>query len=176
MRSLLLALLFALRTLAIFADEAGLVDWHYALLGLPHDRSTIFHQPYPDSKASLLYTLSERNVVGAVNPKDGNLVWRHDLQKPGIGRGQMSTADAQDIIVTAVGDAVNVWAAADGRLVWERRFAQSRAVDVALAGREHAQQSNETYIVYPLIAASTFKIYRFETEKDEIIWEYEDDR
>src|ERR1700719_4597891 len=67
--------------LAIFADEVNHVDFHYALLGIPSAQRTFFHRPSSSSNASLLYTLSEKSFLGAVNPKDGSIVWRQNLAR-----------------------------------------------------------------------------------------------
>ena len=108
-------------TVAVFADEAWNVDYHYALLGEPQEETTFFHQPNPTSKASLIYTLSKRGVVGAVNPRDGSVVWRQ-LLSPDLtsstDRGFLRAGEGQDTIVSGYGSQVAAWSAADGRLAW----------------------------------------------------------
>ncbi|KAK3715121.1 hypothetical protein LTR37_007331 [Vermiconidia calcicola] len=108
-------------TVAVFADEAWNVDYHYALLGEPQEETTFFHQPNPTSKASLIYTLSKRGVVGAVNPRDGSVVWRQ-LLSPNLtsstDRGFLRAGEGQDTIVSGYGSQVAAWSAADGRLAW----------------------------------------------------------
>lgn len=107
-------------TAAIYADEAYTNDFHLALLGTPQAHTTFFHRPSAASKASLLYTLSEKLVVGAVHPKDGSIVWRQRL-----GAGNYSTgggflrAGGDGTVISAANDEVHVWNAADGRLVWQ---------------------------------------------------------
>ena len=80
-------------SLAIFVDEVNDIDFHHALLGVPSPQSTFFHRPSSSSNASLLYTLSDRLVLGAVNPKDGSLVWRQDRHSSevrwAVGEGQV---------------------------------------------------------------------------------------
>ena len=106
---------------SVFADEAYRIDYHHLLLGSPQRNTTFFHRPSATSKASLLYTLSEKLVLGAVNPKDGAVVWRQWLkegQKEDYDKGYLKALDGEDIVVSAVGDTVNAWDAADGKLVW----------------------------------------------------------
>lgn len=110
-------------TLAVFADEAWNVDYHYALLGEPREETTFFHQPNPSSRASLVYTLSEENMLGAINPRDGAVVWRHALSSNANGSlssnvGFLRAGEGQDVVVSGVADQVAAWSAADGRLVW----------------------------------------------------------
>lgn len=63
----------------VFVDEAYRSDYHQALLGIPRSDNTFFSRPTASTNASLLYTLSDKDVLGAVNPKDGSLVWRQPL-------------------------------------------------------------------------------------------------
>ncbi|KAI5362280.1 Putative ER membrane protein complex subunit 1 [Septoria linicola] len=111
-------------TQAIFADEAWNVDYHHPLLGLPKEETTLFHRPNPASKASLIYALSEERVLGAVNPRDGSIVWRQLLA---IHAGSSNSSflragQGQDVVVSGVGHEVSAWSAADGRLAWNRHF------------------------------------------------------
>jgi hypothetical protein len=117
----LLAILVPL-TSAVFADEAYQIDYHHQLLGTPQTGKTTFHRPSPTSKASLLYTLSEKLVLGAINPKDGGVVWRQWLQDDRQDEnetGFLKAVDGEDLVVSAVGNHVRAWDAADGRLSWD---------------------------------------------------------
>jgi hypothetical protein len=106
---------------AVFLDEAGNTDYHFALLGLPQVDTTFFHRPNAASKASLIYTLSEQGIVGAVNPRDGSLVWRQALQLQGslANASFLRAGEDQDIVVSGHSNKVAAWAAADGRIVWD---------------------------------------------------------
>ncbi|MCJ1286870.1 hypothetical protein MMC26_006216 [Xylographa opegraphella] len=106
---------------SVFADEAYRIDYHHLLLGSPQRNTTFFHRPSATSKASLLYTLSEKLVLGAVNPKDGAVVWRQWLkegQKEDYDKGYLKALDCEPTVVSAVGNTVSAWDAADGKLVW----------------------------------------------------------
>lgn len=118
-------LLFAIgcllqQTLAVFADEAWSIDYHYALLGEPQQQTTFFHQPFPGSKASLLYTLSKKGVLGAVNPRDGSIVWRqlleHDLSRSTASF--LRASQDEDTVLSGINTQVAAWSAAEGRLAW----------------------------------------------------------
>lgn len=111
--------------LAVFADEAWNVDYHYALFGKPQADTTAFHRPNPESKASLLYTLSEQGVLGAVNPRDGTIVWRHLLAKNATRRESsfLRAGDGQDVVVSGIGNQVAAWSALDGRQSWSASLA-----------------------------------------------------
>src|SRR5579862_4536229 len=98
---------------AVFADDAYHADYHHPLVGIPREHSTFFHRPQASSRASLLYTLSEKLVLGAVNPKDGVLVWRQ-LLKPfsnltGPAEGFLRAGENENTVISAVGSLVSAW-------------------------------------------------------------------
>lgn len=104
---------------AVFADEAWNLDYHHALLGKPQESTTFFHRPNPASRASLIYTLSERGVLGAVNPRDGTLVWRQLLEANASSDSSFLRAgEDQNLVVSGIGSQVASWSAGDGRLAW----------------------------------------------------------
>ena len=135
--SLLLLLSCAIQEVAaIFSDDAYSLDFHHALLGPPEEHTTFFHKPSTESKASLLYTLSDIGVLGAVNPKDGTVVWRQRLAKleqdPST-YGLLKTTPGSDSVTSALDGKVQTWDAADGRLGWEWQSNGSvQAVELAL--------------------------------------------
>jgi ER membrane protein complex subunit 1 len=55
---------------ALHSDEAGIIDWHHKLIGTPLEGSTFLHKPVAGSGA-LAYTLTDRNVLAAINLRDG---------------------------------------------------------------------------------------------------------
>jgi len=106
-------------TSAVFADEAWNFDYHHALVGKPQESTTFFHRPNPASRASLIYTLSEQGVLGAVNPRDGSLVWRQLLEANASSDVSFLRAgEDQDLVVSGIGSQVASWSAGDGRLAW----------------------------------------------------------
>ena len=60
---LLIAAILSHATFAVHQDEAYQIDFHHALLGIPQAHTSFFHKPSVDSKASLLYTLTEIGIV-----------------------------------------------------------------------------------------------------------------
>ncbi|GAB1311633.1 ER membrane protein complex subunit 1 [Madurella fahalii] len=105
---------------AVFRDEVGHIDYHRALLGLPQRETTFFHRPRRDDRASLLYTLSDVGVLGAVNPGSGEVVWRQDVRDPLVsthgGAGSFARAgEGEGWVVSALGRAVHAWDAVSGR-------------------------------------------------------------
>ncbi|KAI2634915.1 DUF1620-domain-containing protein [Hypomontagnella submonticulosa] len=119
--ALLLALPAAVR--AVFKDEVGHIDYHHELLGVPQRETTFFHRPRPQEKASLLYTLSDLGVLGAVNPGNGGIVWRQLLNKNITnGGGHLRAGEDETWVVSALGSSVHAWDAISGRNVWTLDF------------------------------------------------------
>jgi len=107
-------------TLAVFADEAWTIDYHYALIGRPREDTTFFAQPDPAKRATLVYTLSEEGLLGAVNPRDGAAIWRQRLLSNATDGdpGFLRPSQGQDVVVSGMGRQVMAWSAEDGRLAW----------------------------------------------------------
>lgn len=124
-QSLLLLGLSSLAT-AVFQDEVGDIDFHHALFGVPQPETTFFHRPRKDDKASLLYTLGDVGVFGAVNPATGAVVWRHQISENithNGGGGHLRAPDGEDWVAAAHGNSVQAWNALTGRNVWHAEFA-----------------------------------------------------
>ncbi|KAK4219023.1 hypothetical protein QBC37DRAFT_166766 [Rhypophila decipiens] len=111
---LLLALPSAVR--AVFQDEVGHIDYHYELLGVPQPETTFFHRPRREERASLLYTLSDIGVLGAVNPTSGAVVWRHLLNGTLTnGGGFLRAGEGENWVTGALGKSVHAWDGVNGR-------------------------------------------------------------
>ena len=173
--SAILASLLALPTAAIYADEAYQVDNHYSLLGFPQARNTFFHRPSTNSKAALVYTLSEKCVLGAVNPKDGALLWRQRLLEEGrnsTSPGLLKVGDGADIVISAVEGVVRAWDAVDGRLVWEsKEHGRVKALEVLARDRFE----NDVLIASEAGGARTM-VKRLASGSGAVKWMHEDAR
>ncbi|RMZ90215.1 hypothetical protein DV736_g2541, partial [Chaetothyriales sp. CBS 134916] len=107
---------------AIFSDDAFHLDSHQALLGIPQPHTTFFHKPQSSSNASLLYTLSDKAFLGAINPKDGSLLWRHALTETELASAANSflvAGDRDSQVISGFGRTISSWDAMDGRLRWQ---------------------------------------------------------
>ena len=159
---------------AIFADEAYQVDYQHLLLGAPQRETTFFHRPSTTSKASLLYTLSEKLVLGAVNPKDGAVVWRQwlkDFVKEENGRGFLKALGGQDLVVSAVGTEIQAWDAADGRLVWNwRQEGLVRSLEVVDI------EGMRGDVVAVTEGTGKNIVTRLSASSGEVVWQHEDVR
>ena len=113
---------------AVFADEAYQTDYHHALLGIPREASTFVHQPVAASKASLIYTLTEKGLVAAVNPKDGSILWRQQLPGANSTSQAVLKAGRENVVASASTSQVASWQASDGRLIWSHDYGHDVAV------------------------------------------------
>ncbi|KAI2632826.1 DUF1620-domain-containing protein [Xylaria nigripes] len=119
--SVLLALPATVR--AVFQDEVGHIDYHHELLGVPQRETTFFHRPRTEEKATLLYTLSDLGVLGAVNPSNGAIVWRQLLAGNATDSGgYLRAAEDQAWLASAYGSSVSSWDALTGRNAWSLNF------------------------------------------------------
>lgn len=169
----ILCLTFPLAS-AVYADEAYRIDYQHALLGAPQKDTTFFHQPSATSKASLLYTLSEKLVLGAVNPKDGAIVWRQWLReskKEEHEKGYLKAVDGEDVVVSAVGNDVNAWDAADGRLVWQW-FGPGPVRGLEVLGIEGMKGD----VLVATEEEGKSVVTRLSASSGHIVWEYTDER
>lgn len=171
----LLCSLFPPSVSAVFVDDAYQTDYHHPLLGFPQPHATFFHRPSASSKASLLYTLSERHVLGAVNPKDGSIIWRQRLVDPAsnvTGRGFLGAGEGEDTIVSAIGNEVQAWDAADGRLVWAwKGHGQLKGLEVL-----ETQSGGKDILVLCEEEGSVGVVRKLMAATGEVLWEYRDER
>lgn len=163
---------------AIFADDAGIVDWHHVLLGLPLHEATFFHQPSPDSKASLIYTLSERNIVAAVNPKDGEVVWRQqltDTSATNTPRAFFRAGHNSDSVVSGLHSEVVAWGAPDGRQIWSTHVGEAVIGDLEILELDDGLQKIAAKDVLVLAESSKSSVLRLSGSDGSKIWEYTDE-
>lgn len=116
---------------AIFADDAFHIDYHHALLGSPQAHATLFHKPQTSTNASLLYTISDKGLLAAINPKDGSLLWRQSLAGRLVNNASRSflvTGERDGQIVSGYDRTVACWDALSGRLVWDYTVPEGTAI------------------------------------------------
>jgi outer membrane protein assembly factor BamB len=161
---------------AIFEDDAYHIDFHYALLGLPKHEATFFQKPYAGSKASLLYSISQNQTIGAINPKDGALVWRQHFSTESHSQGHLRSGSEQDTVISAVGDRISAWSASDGRLVWETSFPAAVVEDLEILEQEDGMTISEAKDAIVLLSAGTHGVKRLDGKTGQTKWTFEDTR
>lgn len=159
---------------AVFEDDAYHIDFHYALLGSPKPEATFFQKPYAASKASLLYTVSENGTIGAINPKDGALVWR--AARGASGSGHLRAGEDQDTVISAVGNRIAAWSASDGRIVWETSIEGAVAEDLEILEQEDGISSNDAKDAIVLVGHGSSGVKRMDGKTGRVKWTFEDTR
>ncbi|PSS03181.1 hypothetical protein BD289DRAFT_401055 [Coniella lustricola] len=156
---------------AVFQDEVGDIDYHYDLFGLPQRETTFFHQPRPDDKASLLYTLSDVGVLGAVNPGSGAVVWRQ-LVNGSItsGGGHLRAAHGENWVASAFGGSVQAWEAVSGRNMWDLEF-QGEVKDLEVM--EVTERARKDVLTLHSESGTT-TLRRLSSTEGRVIWEFQE--
>lgn len=166
---------------AIYSDEVDHIDFHHALLGTPSPDSTFFLKPFTSSNASLIYTISDKLLVGAVNPRDGALVWRQNISRsadsPAHGAGLLRGLDGNDAVVAAVDNYIASWSAQDGKLGWEHRVSEGVVGDLELLELEDATATSGVRDTIAVVASEGNGIVkRLDGNTGKTVWEYKDAR
>lgn len=162
---------------AVFPDEAFEVDYHHALLGFPLPNTTFFHQPYSNSKASLLYTLSEAGAIGAVNPKDGSVVWRQFLSSGSKSANALLKAgEDQDTVVSAVDGTISAWGASDGKLVWKEKARGAKIRDINILESTSVEGADGVKDTIAIVEDGQTYVRRLDGKTGKTVWTYTDER
>lgn len=165
---------------AIYPDEVNHVDFHHALLGTPSPDSTFFLKPPSASNASLLYTISDKAILGAVNPRDGALLWRQDISRSASiasGTHFLRGSDGNSAVVGAAGDYISSWSAQDGKLGWENWYSDGTVADLELLELEDASASSDVRDALALIVGDGVGVVRrLDGESGNLKWEHRDSR
>lgn len=161
---------------AVFRDEVGHLDYHYALLGLPQRETTFFHRPRPDDRASLLYTLSDVGVLGAVNPSTSALVWRQELNTTTATadgpRGFTRAAEGEGWVASAMGGAVHAWDAVGGRNRFWVRF-EGEVRDLEVLEMTEAEGRKDLLVLFEEVGGEVV-VRRLSGEDGSVVWEQRD--
>ncbi|KAL2117835.1 hypothetical protein VTJ04DRAFT_7495 [Mycothermus thermophilus] len=187
----LLLSLFPSPASAVFRDEVGHIDYHHQLLGIPQRETTFFHRPRRDDRASLLYTLTDAAVVGAVNPGTGEVVWRQPLgdfsasQRHNVSLGGddyksagvigfLRAGEGDGSVFSAYRDAVHAWDAVTGRNRFRAEFGdKSKVVDLeVLQMTESGEARKDVLALFEEGEEGTTVLRRLSAVDGAPVWEY----
>ncbi|SPO32395.1 related to EMC1 - member of a transmembrane complex required for efficient folding of proteins in the ER [Ustilago trichophora] len=133
--SLLTLLLGAHSASALSKAEAGKIDWHVPRIGVPHssnDSATPYLSPrfhriikpdadVKDKAQTAIFVATESNAVGALNPRNGAIVWRQILQQHDQVLLQKQFGEVALAISGNGGANVRLYHAFTGYLIWESK-------------------------------------------------------
>ncbi|CAK7564937.1 MAG: hypothetical protein SEPTF4163_002842 [Sporothrix epigloea] len=170
----------------VYKDQVGDIDFHHQLIGLPQRDTTFFYRPRHDDKASLLYTLSDVGVLGAVNPSTGAVIWRHLLaddnsdstykEHDTFGTGRVEAVEGEGWLAAGLGRSVHAWNAVSGRNVWWADF-DGKVADVAVtaglaADSERSEAAARTDVLALFVEESHVVLRRLAGNDGHVVWEH----
>ena len=161
---------------SILSDEAYKIDYHHALIGIPQSHSTFFHRPQADSSASLLYTISNDLVLGAVNPKDGSVVWRQavDIPKNSANASYLVAAEGDSSVISAAGNVVSGWDGLSGQLNWQYRAPTTQhAVSLATTAPVESPRGADAVVLF---GKEQGIVRRLDAVSGKVKWDFVDSR
>ncbi|KAL8659078.1 MAG: hypothetical protein Q9202_007293, partial [Teloschistes flavicans] len=112
--------------------------------------------------------LHRPSVIGAINPKDGSVIWRQQLNH---GNGLLKASDGDSLLFSAIHGIVQAWDAAEGRLLWDWSISEEiMAIEIV---KSHGV-GRMVYVVTK--GPSTKAVVRLLTgDSGAVVWEYEDE-
>ncbi|KIS69936.1 uncharacterized protein UMAG_10160 [Mycosarcoma maydis] len=121
---------------ALSKAEAGKIDWHVPRMGVPHASnasatpylSPRFHRiikpdaDVKDKAQTAIFLATESNAVGALNPRNGDIVWRQLLAEHDQLLLQKQFGEVSLVISGNGGANVRLYHALTGFLIWESKL------------------------------------------------------
>ncbi|CAK7228254.1 hypothetical protein SBRCBS47491_006844 [Sporothrix bragantina] len=166
----------------VYKDQVGDIDFHHQLVGLPQRDATFFHRPRREDKASLLYTLSDVGVLGAVNPSTGALVWRHLLaddntdndykEHDTFGTGHVQAVEGEGWLAAGLGHSVHAWNAVSGRSVWWADFAGDVADIAVSSDKPKTDAAAHSDVLALFLEDSHIVLRRLAGNDGHVVWEH----
>lgn len=133
----LLALLLSAHSVAALSKtEAGIIDWHIPRIGVPlasNDSATPYLAPrfhriikpdadIKDKAQTAIFVATESNTVGALNPRNGAIVWRQILEKHDQVLLHKQFGEVALTVSGNGGANVRIYHAFTGYLIWESKL------------------------------------------------------
>lgn len=114
-------------------------------------------------------------MLGAINPKDGAVIWRQRLADPTQNYttpGLLRAGEGGDTLISAVGTKVQAWDATDGRLVWEWDGGDgTKVIDI-----RPSAEGGKYVLVLSEGEGSSFAVLKLAADTGEVFWQSGDSR
>ncbi|KAK0476054.1 hypothetical protein IW261DRAFT_1491717 [Armillaria novae-zelandiae] len=159
-------------TFGIQESDAGIIDWHKRLVGVPLVDSTsttpVFHRVGGKNTKSVILAATEQNVLAALNPVDGSVAWRHIFEP----EDTIVTFQKQDTTVASLsgpsGATLRSFDVLSGHLLLEKRL---HSTDTRLPSESGLTGSCITFTAdSDIIALTNGHTVQFITKSGEIRW------
>ncbi|KAK9458744.1 uncharacterized protein V1516DRAFT_681857 [Lipomyces oligophaga] len=119
---------------AIYADEAGVVDWHIPLFGGFDASKTLV-----SSDSVLAY--SQKGILGSIDALTGNFIWRIALDQNVVPQlSVLERLDSGSVVLAAASNTVAgvsriyAYSEVDGSLIWETTLEIGAPISLAIDG------------------------------------------
>jgi len=124
-----------------------------------------------DDKASLLYTLSDVGVLGAVNPSNGAVMWRQLLAgNVTDGGGFVRAGEGENWICSALGGTVQAWNAVSGR----NKFSMDFAGEVKDLEIMEMTENDRKDVLALYDEAGATVLRRLNSQDGSVVWEFKE--
>ena len=114
-------------------------------------------------------------MLGAVNPKDGAVIWRQQLKDQAqnqTGLGLLKAAEGGDTLISAVGGDLRCWDATDGRLVWEQKeYGEVKSIEISTT----VNGAKDVFVLSARDGGSA-TIKKRSADSGNLLWEFSDTR
>ncbi|KAG8838290.1 hypothetical protein FRC18_005206 [Serendipita sp. 400] len=115
---------------AIYSSQAGQIDWHKQYVGIPSIHSSalaprlhrIGSVQHGTPAQSILLTATKKNVLAALNPSEGNIVWRHRYEEHDVLQAFKANMDGLVTLSGYGGATARIYEAINGNLIWENHL------------------------------------------------------
>ncbi|CAD6933848.1 unnamed protein product [Tilletia controversa] len=150
---------------ALREDEAGHIDWYLPRIGVPRtDASTAnpgkvgtrFHKllrpgmTRKEKGQTAIYSVTESNVITALNPKNGGIVWRQVFDDDDPIHAFYTIYENVLVISGSGGSKVSLFHALSGHLIWESVQHYPRDGILSATEQEAGQLVDADFITYGL--------------------------
>ncbi|KAE8267291.1 hypothetical protein A4X09_0g5061 [Tilletia walkeri] len=150
---------------ALREDEAGHVDWYLPRIGVPRTDAntanpgkigTRFHKllrpgmTRKEKGQTAIYTVTESNVISALNPKNGGIVWRQIFDEDDPILAFWTIYENVLVISGPGGSTVRLFHALSGHLIWETVQHYPRDAVLTATEEEAGQLTDADFITYGL--------------------------
>ncbi|KZT21772.1 DUF1620-domain-containing protein [Neolentinus lepideus HHB14362 ss-1] len=165
--------------LALHEFEAGVVDWHKTLVGVPlaHSPSiaSVFHRVHDTANTtrSVILTATRSNVLAALNPGDGSVAWRHIFEPEDPVVAFHRQRDTVAALSGPGGATLRSFSALTGSLLLETRLHDpssghlSEPIDVGTALALQATESSQPDII---VLTDGHSVRRIDGATSEMKW------
>ncbi|KZT08987.1 DUF1620-domain-containing protein [Laetiporus sulphureus 93-53] len=161
---------------ALHASEAGVVDWHKPLIGIPLTSApsaapSFFRLEKSDRTThSLIITATASNVLAALDPLDGSIAWRYKFDEDEDVLAYRGENDVVAAVSGSGGAMLRLFNASNGHLLLEKRLHKPEA------GRLFEPETLATAIAFDVndvfVLSNAYILRRIDGKTGDVVWSW----